>query len=191
MRDRSILQSGIKETLARSPEHRRYSIFVGGFPCQDLSIAGRQAGLNGDRSGLYREYLTIINACKPDWVVTENVGHTWKRWVPELRRELFKLGYASLPLRVRALDVGAPHERKRIFIVAHADSELLWELSRWWSGKGREMAKKFTITWDKTPRRLGSNDGISFAMDRRRAIGNAIVPQIAEIIATGIKEVMK
>ena len=58
---------------------------------------------------------------RPDWVVIENVAHTWRRWVPELRRELWAKGYASMPFRVRASNVGAHHERARIFLVANPD----------------------------------------------------------------------
>lgn len=167
----------------------RADIFTGGFPCQDLSIAGDQAGLEGSRSSLWKEYLRCVGDGRPRWVVIENVGHTWRRWVPAVRVDLAGLGYSSLPLRVRASDLGACHERSRIFLVAHADREFLRKLSRWWCWKGWEMAQEFARTWDSRPRRLGADDGLPTWVDQRRAIGNAIVPYIAEIIATGIKEV--
>lgn len=192
MRDRSVLQSSAQKALAECTKPRGYTVFVGGFPCQDLSVANANGkGLGGDRSGLWKEYKRIIAGTSPDWIVTENVGHTWRRWVPQLRRELHELGYASLPLRVRASDLGAPHERSRIFLVAHANSQFLRELSRWWKGPGRKMAQEFTEFRDLTPRRLGKDDGLPGWMDRRKALGNAIIPQIAEIIATGISEAMK
>jgi DNA (cytosine-5)-methyltransferase 1 len=125
-------------------------------------------------------------ALRPDWVVIENVGHTWRRWVPELRRLLYGLGYASVPFRVRASDVGAHHERSRIFVVANADSEFLRQLQGWWSGPGRKMAAELAQSQDFAPRRLGANDGLPDWVDRRRALGNAIVPQIAQIIGAGI-----
>jgi hypothetical protein len=59
-------------------------------------------------------------------------------------------------------------------------------LQGWWSGPGREMAAKLAQSQDFTPRRLGADDGLSNWVDRRRALGNAIVPQIAEIIGAGI-----
>lgn len=191
MRNRTVLQSSSEQALAISPESREHSVFVGGFPCQDISVAGKRTGRKGKRSGLYRDYLTIIASERPAWIITENVGHTWRKWVPHLRRSLHRLGYASLPLRVRASDMGAPHERSRIFIVAHPNGELLRELSRWWKGPGGQMATEFAKSWDTRSRRLGSDDGLSKAVDRRRALGNAIVPQIAQIIARGIKEISK
>lgn len=123
---------------------------------------------------------------RPDWVVIENVGHTWRRWVPELRRELWDAGYSSLPLRVRASDLGAPHERSRIFLVAHTDSKLLRELQGWWRRAGREMAAELARSWDFAPRGLGADDGLPNWVDRRRVLGNAVVPQIAELVGRAI-----
>ena len=99
-------------------------ILCGGFPCQDLSAAGKGAGLAGDRSGLWFEMRRIIDELRPGWIVVENVAHTWRRYVPVVRRALWDLGYASLPLRVRACDVGARHERARIFLVAGPPADL-------------------------------------------------------------------
>ena len=66
----------------------------GGFPCQDLSSAGRRAGLTGARSGLYREFLRIVEQRRPRGVLIENVHHAWRQWVPVLRRALWEYGYA-------------------------------------------------------------------------------------------------
>jgi DNA (cytosine-5)-methyltransferase 1 len=127
----------------------------------------------------------------PDWLVIENVYHTWRRWMPELRRRLYALGYASLPLRVRAADVGAVHLRARGWLVAHTHSEPLRELSRWWSREGGQVATELARAWDSAPRGLGTNDGLPDPVDesRRRALGNAIVPACAELIYRGIKAV--
>lgn len=105
----------------------------GGFPCQDLSSAGKRAGLFGARSSLYREFVRIVEARKPRGVLIENVHHAWRQWVPELRRALWCLGYASLPLRMRASDFGAEHERRRAFVVAHIDASVL-RLESWRRG---------------------------------------------------------
>jgi DNA (cytosine-5)-methyltransferase 1 len=190
MRDRSKLSEGSGGQVSKRKAKRGYPlVLAGGFPCQDLSIAGRGAGLRGDRSGLWSEFRRAIAEIRPDWVVIENVGHTWRRWVPTVRTDLAALLYSSLPLRVRAADLGAPHERSRIFLVAHADCELLRELSRWWCGAGREVAQELGRTWNQEPGVPRMDDGISNRVDRNRAVGNAIVPQIAQIIAEGIKAV--
>lgn len=96
-------------------------VICGGFPCQDLSVAGKGAGLEGARSGLWREFARIVSEIRPRAVVIENTGHAWRRWVPFVRADLWAVGYASVPFRVRAVDVGAPHQRSRVFVVAHAN----------------------------------------------------------------------
>lgn len=113
-------------------------IISGGFPCQDLSAAGRRAGLRGHRSGLWREYRRLLHEMRPRWALIENVHHTWRSWVPSVRSDLGQLGYASVPVRLRASDFGAPHERARCFIVAapDGDGEQLRELSRRCRGEG-------------------------------------------------------
>lgn len=104
---------------------------LGGFPCQDLSVAGKGAGLDGAKSGLWREYARIIGECRPRVVIIENAGRGWARWVPVVRLDLHERGYASVPLQLSAAEVGAPHERLRCFVVAapYADSERLRLLS--------------------------------------------------------------
>ena len=107
---------------------RPADLICGGFPCQDLSVAGKQKGIDhGERSGLWREFERVVGAVRPGWVVVENVAHTWRKWVPRVRSDLHRLGYASVPLRVRASDVGAWHERSRVFVVADAHGILLRE----------------------------------------------------------------
>lgn len=108
--------------------------------------------------------------------------------MPELRRALYERGYSSLPLRVSAADVGAAHLRARGWLVAHANSLALWDLSGWWEREGRKVASEFEYSWDSAPRGLGADDGLPDWVDRRKALGNAIVPQAAELIFRGIAE---
>jgi DNA (cytosine-5)-methyltransferase 1 len=162
-------------------------LMCGGFPCQDISAAGKRYGLTGKRSGLWYEMLKGIEAISPQWVVIENVQHTWRRWAPQVRWDLSQLGYWSVALRLSAADVGAWHRRRRVFVLAHANSHVLWELSRWWSGESREGAPQFgPERWPK-PDIERAADGIPNRMDRCRALGNAVVPQCAEVIGHYIK----
>lgn len=92
-----------------------------GYPCQDLSSAGKQAGLSGARSGLFYEGARVVEELRPEWVVIENVASGAKLWVDDVRGELERIGYASLPVPIEARDVGALHRRARIFIVANLD----------------------------------------------------------------------
>ena len=120
------------------------NILTGGFPCQDVSLAGRRAGMTeGTRSGLWSEFAKAIDVLRPDWVVIENVRGLlsakaacdveWCAWCmgetgdgePSLRAlgavlgELADLGYDAEWQGVRASDAGAPHQRFRVFIVAY------------------------------------------------------------------------
>jgi DNA (cytosine-5)-methyltransferase 1 len=96
-------------------------LICGGFPCQDVSSAGKRAGLTGARSGLWYEYRRLVSELSPSWVVVENVASGAKLWVDFVRADLAELGYDSLPIPLSAQDVGAPHRRERIFIVAHTN----------------------------------------------------------------------
>ena len=100
---------------------QRVDLICGGFPCQDISSAGKGAGLAGDRSGLWAEYRRVLADLRPRWAVIENVASGAHRWVDAVCAELGGLGYQALPVPLSAKDVGAPHLRKRIFIVAHAN----------------------------------------------------------------------
>lgn len=95
-------------------------LICGGFPCQDLSYAGKGAGLAGARSGLWTEYARIVGELRPRFVVVENVAALAARGLDRVLGDLAALGYDAVWLPVRAADVGAPHRRERLFIVAYA-----------------------------------------------------------------------
>jgi site-specific DNA-cytosine methylase len=99
---------------------RPVDLICGGFPCQDISSAGKRAGLSGARSGLWFEYRRVVDELRPSWVVVENVASGASKWVDVVRESLEQFGYATLPVPLSASDCGAPHRRARIFIVGHA-----------------------------------------------------------------------
>lgn len=101
-------------------------LLCGGFPCQDVSVAGEGRGLAGARSGLWGEFARVTEQLQPRWVVVENVAHGRGRWLCQVRHDLQTLGYRSAAVLLSAKDVGAPHNRARVFVVAHADSKPLW-----------------------------------------------------------------
>lgn len=116
------------------------TILVGGFPCQDLSPANRRRpGLGGERSRLGWRFVEIAGALKPAALIIENSHHGWRGWVPQLRCALYGHGFASVPIRVQAADVGAPHKRARCFLLgwstADAHRESLRDLAK--RGPGR------------------------------------------------------
>lgn len=111
-------------------------LVCGGFPCQDVSSAGKGAGLAGKRSGLWFEFARVVSEMRPRIVVVENVASGAKRWVDAVVAGLEQLDYEALPVPLSASDVGAPHKRSRVFIVAYAHGESL----RIESGGGRTVA---------------------------------------------------
>jgi hypothetical protein len=89
----------------------------GGFPCQDLSAANvvSRPGLKGDRSGLWRSFFGAVDYMRPSWVVVENVGSHWREWVPVVRRDLQRSGYASVPLALSPAELGYWRDDRRAF----------------------------------------------------------------------------
>jgi DNA (cytosine-5)-methyltransferase 1 len=161
-------------------------VICGGFPCQDLSSANvvDRSGLAGRKSGLWREFRRIVGEVGPRLVIVENVSSGWRDWVPVVRGDLGRLGYTSVPVRLSSADVGAPHDRDRTFIVAHADPQgqllraLHAEVARVRPDAGRSGgAWRHPFTG---PVRL--DDGVSGGMDGTRAYGNSVVPACSEAV---------
>jgi len=97
-------------------------ILSGGFPCQDISIAGKGAGLDGERSGLWFEYWRLIRDLRPRYAIMENVGALTFRGLDRVLGSLAEIGYNAEWQDIRASDLGAPHKRERIWIIAYPDS---------------------------------------------------------------------
>lgn len=93
-------------------------VICGGFPCQDISYAGKGAGLDGHRSGLWYEFARIIGELGPGYVVVENVAALFTRGIDQVLGTLADIGYDAEWSTLRASDVGAPHRRERVFIIA-------------------------------------------------------------------------
>jgi len=94
-------------------------IITGGFPCQDISIAGKGAGITGARSGLWFEYWRLIRDLRPRFAIMENVGALTFRGLDAVLGSLSEIGYNAEWQDIRAIDLGAPHKRERIWIVAY------------------------------------------------------------------------
>ncbi|MFZ4618679.1 MAG: DNA cytosine methyltransferase, partial [Rectinemataceae bacterium] len=98
-------------------------VLTGGFPCQDISIAGKGAGLAGERSGLWWEYWRLIRDLRPAVAIMENVGALAFRGLDSVLGSLAEVGYDAEWADIRASDIGAPHRRERIWIVAYPGGE--------------------------------------------------------------------
>lgn len=101
---------------------RDVELIYGGFPCQDVSSAGKGAGLSGDRSGLWYEFRRVVSEFTPPVVLVENVASGAARWVCAVRSDLRTLGYRTAALNIGVDDCGGPHRRRRVFILAYANS---------------------------------------------------------------------
>lgn len=172
----------------------RVDLVCGGFPCQDISDAhtnGRRRALTGGKSGLWSEFRRIVYSLAPTWVVVENVAARG-RWVPDVRADLARLGYASVPLELRAGSFGAPHRRPRVFLVAHADGESEPLRALHAEVAGLSPVPAFGGHWrTPAPGGLRLDDGVPAGVDRTRAAGNAVVPQVAEWVGRRLMEAHK
>ncbi|SEJ71054.1 DNA (cytosine-5)-methyltransferase 1 [Azotobacter beijerinckii] len=117
-------------------------VVSGGFPCQDISAAGNGAGIDGERSGLWREMARIVGEVRPRFVFVENSPLLVRRGLAVVLGDLAELGYDARWCVMGAADVGAPHQRDRIWIVANSASFGL-EAQRITAGYSEEIA----VTW--------------------------------------------
>lgn len=169
-------------------------VICGGFPCQDLSSAGAQAGIGEEtRSGLFREMLRLADAVCPKFIIFENVSRFLSgpkekagEWFWQFLWALAEIGYDAEWHCIAAASIGAPHERDRIWIVAYPNKA---QLER--GSISRRIYQKHTdfsnARWGKDkPGVERTFDGIPNQMDRVGALGNAVVPQIPELIGNAI-----
>ena len=105
------------------PDTERVDVICGGFPCQDISYAGRGAGLEGKRSGLFFEAVRVVRQLRPRIVCLENVAALLTRGLDVVLGTLAEIGYDAEWHCIPAAAVGAPHIRDRAWVVAYAASE--------------------------------------------------------------------
>ena len=110
-------------TFDGKPWRGKIDVISGGFPCQDISAAGKGAGITGERSGLWKEYARIIGEVRPRFAFVENSPMLTVRGLGAVLGDLASLGYDARWCVLGACDAGAPHKRERIWIVANAQSE--------------------------------------------------------------------
>ena len=117
-------------TLRGSEIHEPIDMVFGGFPCQDISVAGAGAGLAGERSGLFFEIVRLVSEVRPSFVFLENVPAIRTRGLREVVGAFTELRYDCRWTTVSAAEVGAPHLRKRWFLLAHASCKRRQQNSR-------------------------------------------------------------
>ena len=212
-------------------------VICGGFPCQDISTAGKGAGLVGERSGLWSEIARLVGELRPQYVIVENVSALLGRGLGTVLGDLAALRYDAEWHCIPASHVGAPHRRDRIWIVAYptgighgqgreernihqADERQNGQLRAVTCGAGSEpkdlanadsqgpqgwaeagntesiwagrkqlierCADGFRTTWPTEPNVGRVANGIPDRSHRLKGLGNAVVPQIPELIGNAI-----
>lgn len=179
----------IKQLTARRLHHDHIpsiDLICGGYPCQPFSVAGKQRGHNDPRH-LWPEMYRLIREIRPRWVICENVAGHVELGLDTVLADLDDAGYTATPFIIPACAVGAPHRRDRIWIVAHAAGI---GLPGSLGSQGRQSAPQLpaeTLRWElPAPFTVGSDDGIPYRMERTQSLGNAVVPQIPELIGRAI-----
>lgn len=192
-------------------------VICGGFPCQDISRAGKGAGIKeGTRSGLWFEFKKAISFLHPRVAFVENVSAITFRGLLAVLGDLADIGYDAEWVTVRASDVGAPHQRERLFIVAYPydngrnrgkvlerrlHSNFKWDmeaivkegLQRQFAAlKNHSAFYDYALPesgpWSVIPPFLRVDDGVPGRVDRIKCLGNAVVPQVAQEIGEMICE---
>ena len=194
----------------------RVDVITGGFPCQDISTAGKRAGMGeGTRSGLWSEIDRLIGELRPKFVIVENVANLLSGpsqqpggWFGRVLGDLAERGYDAEWQNIPAVSLGAHHRRERVWIVAYPNGfvrgimeESFKIRSSLLSPQGLEqgsfhrppsisipLGRVFT---DPSGGKLRNDDGISEGMDRLKACGNAVVPQIPELLGLAIMKAIE
>lgn len=205
-------------------------VLCGGFPCQDISVAGRGAGIGGARSGLWSEMFRLTGELRPGYLVVENVPALLVRGLDVVLGDLASIGFDAEWDCLRACDFGAPHERERLWLVAYpsqhdhvanrdgqggraadvadAKSNRCGQGWTWRPDPSRareqqsalqavaspdsEPTQRASVAWtERDPWAIEPDvarmaHGIPDGLDRRRALGNALIPQTSEWIGRRI-----
>lgn len=215
-------------------------VIAGGFPCQDISNAGKRDGIKGERSGLWKEFARAIREVGPKYVIVENVSALRHRGLDTVIADLASCGYDAEWDCIPAKAVGAPHRRDRLFIIANRNKKWVREYevlqtcsvantisdrceqmperffdpgnttgtsldiqkkrqdeisntnktgleSRFFNAAGKMSLKRYNRKnrkeqWQTEPSVGRVANGVSNRVDRIKCLGNAVVPQVAEVI---------
>ena len=166
-------------------EVERPDIVCGGFPCPVVSQATRGRN-NGE--WLWPQFSRAIGDLQPDHVIVENVAGLLRGRIAGVVGDLASTGYMCRWTSVPASAFDAPHRRTRVWVVAHAYGNGKPDLSL--NAEASELPKfrASLWAWPDPPQDLRVDDGIPNRVDRNRALGNAVVPQVAEWIGRQIVE---
>jgi len=174
------------QTFDGKPWRGRVDVVSGGFPCQDISAAGKGAGITGDRSGMWGHMARIIGEVRPRCALVENSPELTHRGLGTVLGDLAEMGYNAKWGVLGAGRLGGCHNRERIWVLAH-DSNLhkyegdypQQEIQR------RTIAGTITTSegcwWEAVPEVGRVANGVANRLDRARAIGNGQIPGVVSL----------
>jgi DNA (cytosine-5)-methyltransferase 1 len=196
------------QTFDGTPWRGRVDVVAGGFPCQDISAAGKGAGIDGERSGMWRHMARIVGEVRPRFVFVENSPILTSRGFGVVLGDLAAMGYDAEWCVLGASDAGAPHRRDRIWIMAYtssrrrsthelrarrdiarlcsqdvadADSTGRKEQRSAIANGAQHKAAKRGGWWGAEPDVGRVANGVAARVDRLRCIGNGQVPAVAAL----------
>lgn len=183
------------ETSESLPMSSEWMLLCGGFPCQDISNAGKRAGIDGERSGLWAEYLRLLCVLRPRYAVIENVSGLFARGMADVLCGLAESGFDAEWRTFTACEFNNPHTRQRVFILAYPNG-IGFQGGR---PKFKEAHREVLPAVRHAPERrrpielpkpafCRGVDGIPDRSHRLKSLGNAVVPQIVEWIGNRILE---
>ena len=182
------------QTFDGKPWQGIVDVVSGGFPCQDISAAGKGEGIGGGRSSMWKHMARIIGEVQPRYAFVENSPMLTTRGLGVVLGDLASLGFDAEWGVLSAADVGKKHQRERVWVVGYSNSKRLEgdspcnelrskkkTISRFngWDGKGNDLPKPYYIR---------SSDGVASRVDRLKAIGNGQVPLCASTAFRLLKE---
>jgi len=182
------------QTFDGRPWRGRVDVISGGFPCQDISVAGRGAGIDGEKSGMWRHMARITGEVAPDFVFVENSPALRTRGLDVVLTDLACLGYDARWGVIGADAAGFPHRRARFWLLAYTPrgaTRLASERERRQNVAGRSAncrgdTQTRAESKTKEPARLVTGvgrvaNGVACRVDRLKAIGNGQVPAVAAL----------
>lgn len=167
-------------TFDGRPWRGRVDVVSGGFPCQDISPAGARKGITGGRSGLWSEFARIIGEVLPRYAFIENSSDLAIRGLHRVLADLAAMGMDAEWGVFSACSTGAPHVRRRMFIVAYPARGRARQLRRFKCTEAGDAARN--IHWSLSESDITRKvDGVAGVVDRLRAVGNGQVPEVAAL----------
>jgi DNA (cytosine-5)-methyltransferase 1 len=139
------------QTFDGRPWRGIVDVISGGFPCQDISVAGKGAGIEGERSSMWGHMARVIDEVRPRFVFVENSPLLVTRGLDKVLGDLAEIGYDARWTIMGASDVGAPHQRKRFWMVAHTRHGSGWHF-------GAAQARHYPPPqWAANPNQIGQS----------------------------------